>query len=973
MKNYIGKKIFLVAVLCLCAQIVAFAQDAVEPSATMPTAGTPEHVYTMKNGQDYNVNAALAPTRTQANYAKFAFYAVDGVDGAYYVYNVTAGKWLSYTKAASYENMTGFVSMSATRNAAAYFKFNNYQGSYYEISPYNTTGVEAKYLNWYRGIGSDNPLDGSVSLGLWRDRGSADNGSRWLFAEVNKVYDYTVFSSGMPANAVITIKGVDYRGVNAQGDTHLDAQNVAADEVSVKCGGGYVYSLSIDNTNHQINVNFQQLFTPTASVSAEEQYLYIMKMPLAYVCKSGNNLSHTTRKSEASRFIFIEDEANMGQYYIYNTSSKEYVYYTQASNGSSVTAQSNSNVRVTKSLSLAKTWQVIMRDDETVSIIPGSVTTVTGSSPAWNFTGGIAQNCVLNLWSASDSNSAWQILDPSAGSLPCATLMYALPGAEYMHKLVANEGETIESVDFGNLTSMEFKSDRETVGNRYKYIHGYAPEAEGEYSYVVNIRTADGDLQTATVKLTVSNALQSPTPMMGWLTWNWFARAISHDKVVAVVQGMQNKGLIEAGYNMIVLDDAWATPTQDKSKLNYDAAKFPQGISGFKTACQAINPKVKIGIYSDAGRMTCENYQPGSYGFETQHMALFDKWDVDMLKYDFCNSESSAYASYKAMGAAIAEVNKQRAARGAEPFSFNICEWGSNKPWTWGAEAGGCSWRSTPDARESWIGNHSRPGVLAGVDEVRNLWMWAGVNRFNDLDMMCVGLHGLGGPSNNTTNHMQNGGVIAGLTDAQARSQMSLWSMLASPLALTADFRLTPKAEANTTAGTLPTPLVTDADLATLTNKQIIAINQDVLGQQAEYMASLSTGTTMYAESGYDVYVKDLSEERFAVAITNRGGTSVTGPTLNLTDLYMDGETDYTCLEVWTEEEKTVTGVLATGKLNPYETKVFILEDANATAVKPMELIPAQTAQSKQYNLQGYAVRDNAKGIVIQNGRKFKR
>lgn len=974
MKNYLLRLVFFACVVCFGGALGVCGQDLVESSATLPGSGKPEHVYTMKNAQDYYVNGSLAPTRTQANYAQFAMYAVEGVANAYYIYNITAAKWLTYDKAASYDNQTGFLKMSDSRIDGTYFLFNNYEGTNYEISPYNTAGVEGKYLNWYRGVGSDNPLDGSVSLGLWRDRGSADNGSRWTFAEANKEYDYTVFSSGMPSNAVITIKGTEYRGVNAQGDTHFKAQTVADNEVSVVCGGGYVYLLSIDNANHQINVNFTQMFTPTASADAEEKSIYLLKMPAAYVCKSGTNLAHTTRKSEAARIIFIEDETNLGRYYIYNTTSREYIYYTQAANGSSVKTQSSSNVRTTRTLGQANTWQIVLRnDEESVSIIPGSVAAVSGSSPSWNFTGGIAQGCVLNLWSASDSNSAWQIIDPSAGSLPCATLMYALPGTEYMHKLVTNEGETIESIDFGALTNMELKSDRENVGNHYKYVRGYAPETEGEYSYTVNIRNADGDLETATVKLIVSSMLQSPTPMMGWLTWNWFARAISHDKVVAVVQGMQNKGLIDAGYNTIVLDDAWAEPTQDKSKLNYDAAKFPKGISGFKEACLAINPKIKVGIYSDAGRMTCENYQPGSYGFEAQHMALFDKWNVDMLKYDFCNSESSAYASYKAMGAAIAEVNKQRIARGDDLFSFNICEWGSNKPWTWGAEAGGCSWRSTPDARESWIGNHGRPGVLAGVDEVRNLWMWAGVNRFNDLDMMCIGLHGLGGPSNNTADHMSNGGVIAGLTDEQARSQMSLWSMLASPLALTADFRATPKAEANNSAGTLPKPLITNADLATLTNAQVIAINQDVLGQQAEYMAALSTGTTMYSATGYDVYVKDLSESRVAVAVINRGGTAITGPNLNVSDLYLDASTEYNCLEAWNGLESTVTGVLSTGKLKGNETKIFILEDANATAVSSAQQSAASKPAAKTYNLQGQVVSASTAGIVIENGMKIRK
>lgn len=89
-----------------------------------------------------------------------------------------------------------------------------------------------------------------------------------------------------------------------------------------------------------------------------------------------------------------------------------------------------------------------------------------------------------------------------------------------------------------------------------------------------------------------------------------------------------------------------------------------------------INNKLKVGIYSDAGSMTCENYQPGSYGFEAAHIALFNEWGVDMLKYDYCNSQASTKVSYTQMGDVIAKLNEQRKAEGYIPFVFNICEWG---------------------------------------------------------------------------------------------------------------------------------------------------------------------------------------------------------------------------------------------------------------------------------------------------------
>lgn len=518
--------------------------------------------------------------------------------------------------------------------------------------------------------------------------------------------------------------------------------------------------------------------------------------------------------------------------------------------------------------------------------------------------------------------------DEQTGSVACATHLYALPGAPFIHKLVPNGGEHISGADFGDISTLALCHDRENVGNCYTYIRGTAPAKEGEYIYSLMVSGADGSETSVAVRLTVSSFLQSPTPMMGWLTWNWFARSISHDKMVDIARGMKKHGLIDAGFSTIVLDDAWGEPTTDKTALTYDAQKFPQGISGLKAALQDVHEGLRIGIYSDAGCMTCENYQPGSYLHESEHLALFDNWGVDMLKYDYCNSEATTQVSYSRMGDAVKALNDRREAEGRTPFVFNICEWGKTSPWLWGAEAGGSSWRATSDAREDWIGNASRPGVLGGVDEVRRLWMYAGVNRFNDLDMMCIGLHGLGGPSNNIVSHMSNGGRIEGLTNAQARSQMSLWCMMASPLSLTCDLRENPQGEANSGVS-LPRPLITAADIETLTNGEVLAINQDVLGQQAEYMEALSTGTADYCSQGYDVYAKDLTGGRMAVAVTNRDGQMQESVRLPLVDLYLQGGAVYRCRDVWSKQESEVVDTLATGCMAPYETKVFVLTPAD--------------------------------------------
>ena len=750
----------LLAVFMLASALNALA--GIEVSTTLPQNGTPEHSYTMGNGNGYYCNATTSPTQTSANYAKFAFYA--GTEtGSYYIYNITAKKWVSYTKKASYNNQTGFVQLTEEKQEAAIYKFTEINGGAYQIQPYNTTGVAAKYLNWLYGPGTSNPVDGEVTLGIWEQGGNQDAGSRWFFKEVGVTHKYTLFSDGMPSTASVSINGQTFTGLNAQGSQSISIEgDLQASDVKVNVGNGCAAKVTIDNANYQVTFKFVQFFNPTESVDAEVKYSYLLHMPQAYIKMINNDLHHTTTRGEADKFIFIEDAKNLGKYYIYDLSANCYLYYTSTNNGSGVDNTSQSNVRYTTNISEAKTWQLYCLSDETVAIIPGEIADPTSSSASLNFTGGISHNKVLNLWSADDSNSAWQIIDPTAGSMPCATLMYALPGAPFIHKLVPNQGETVTSVDFGtDLPGFELKEDRLTVGNRYKYVSGTAPTTEGEYVYTVKTKAGDSEEETFTkVRLIVDKHMQSPTPMMAWLTWNWFARSISHEKMVEIAKGLEKHGLIEAGFNTIVLDDAWAVNTTDKNALNYDANKFPKGISGLKEDLKKINDKLKVGIYSDAGSMTCEGYQPGSFGYEEQHIKLFDEWGVDMLKYDFCYNQASAKISYSQMGKVIAALNKKRKTENKVPFVFNICEWGHNQPWTWGAEVGGSSWRATSDAREDWIGNSSLPGVIGGVDAVRRLWMYAGVNRFNDLDMMCIGLHGLGGPSNHIASHPSNGGTI---------------------------------------------------------------------------------------------------------------------------------------------------------------------------------------------------------------------
>ena len=67
--------------------------------------------------------------------------------------------------------------MTDSKVDAAVYKFNELSTGAYEIQPYTTTGVAAIYINWYKGIGNDNPVNGNVTLGLWTDNGTKDKAS----------------------------------------------------------------------------------------------------------------------------------------------------------------------------------------------------------------------------------------------------------------------------------------------------------------------------------------------------------------------------------------------------------------------------------------------------------------------------------------------------------------------------------------------------------------------------------------------------------------------------------------------------------------------------------------------------------------------------------------------------------------------------------------------------------------------------
>ena len=380
------------------------------------------------------------------------------------------------------------------------------------------------------------------------------------------------------------------------------------------------------------------------------------------------------------------------------------------------------------------------------------------------------------------------------------------------------------------------------------------------------------------------------TPPMGFMTWNYFGLNIHEDDVKTLADAMVESGLRDLGFNYIFIDDGWQGGRDNRNNMIPDPKKFP---SGMKALVDYVHSKgMKIGIYSDAAPLTCGGYT-ASLNFEEQDARTFAQWGFDYLKYDYCGAPTdwqTAISRYERMSKALKNSGRD--------ITFGICEWGDRQPWLWAKKTGGQLWRTTADVRDKWKSlkpaNNSFElhGAGAGILDILNinaeLDSYAGPNGWNDPDMLVVGLYGKkGAPSSDL------GGV--GCTDTEYQTQMSLWCMMASPLMITCDVRN-----------------MNEATRRILTNKDIIAIDQDLLGVQAK--RKLKTDI-------WQVFVKPLANGDLALAILNTADNEQTAD-LDLASLGIVNVK--TGKDLWSKQTLKL-GKRLKVKVAPHETKVYRL------------------------------------------------
>jgi alpha-galactosidase len=312
------------------------------------------------------------------------------------------------------------------------------------------------------------------------------------------------------------------------------------------------------------------------------------------------------------------------------------------------------------------------------------------------------------------------------------------------------------------------------------------------------------------IATTASHAQRSAlalTPPMGFNTWNKFGCDVSESLVRGMADAMVTSGMQRAGYRYVVIDDCWQVARDAAGNIVPDPVRFK---SGMKALADYVHSRgLLFGIYSDAGTKTCEG-RPGSYGHVEQDARTYAAWGVDYLKYDWCNADTlHAETEYTRMRDALRRTGR--------PIVLSVCEWGRNEPWDWGPKVSQL-WRTTGDIRDNW---ESLTWII-GANERH--YAAAGPGHWNDPDMLEVG----------------NGGMSL----TEYRTHFSMWAMMAAPLMTGNDLRAM-------------SPEIT----AILTNAEVIAVDQDSLGEQGRIVYN--------AGSGRQVWAKRLRDGSRAVALLN--------------------------------------------------------------------------------------------------------
>jgi alpha-galactosidase len=354
------------------------------------------------------------------------------------------------------------------------------------------------------------------------------------------------------------------------------------------------------------------------------------------------------------------------------------------------------------------------------------------------------------------------------------------------------------------------------------------PSRVGNYAVSLTVSNSYGKVQR-TLEIIVGEQL-AYTPPMGYLSWNWVEGTINETFLKELADAFVTAGLRDVGYQYINMDDSWQGKRDVNGYITPDIHRFPNGM---KTVCDYLHEKgFKFGIYSSPGAFTCSHYA-GSLGFEKQDVETWVSWGVDYLKYDHCSCLHERQAELYALMGNLLKTSGR---------SITYCYCGY---FVQTAKEVGCHlWRTGGDLRDTWgkLTGYNGTGIVESFEKAQQYAGEQSAGGWNDPDMLVAGLYGKGGSGSDLTD-------VKGCTDTEYRSQVSLWALMSAPLFVSADIRRINK---NT--------------LETLTNPEVIDVDQDVLGNFPQRIGNAGE---------QEVWVKQMADGSKTVALFNKASTPV--------------------------------------------------------------------------------------------------
>ena len=353
-------------------------------------------------------------------------------------------------------------------------------------------------------------------------------------------------------------------------------------------------------------------------------------------------------------------------------------------------------------------------------------------------------------------------------------------------------------------------------------------------------------------------------PPMGWNSWNTFGCAIDENRILAAAGALVSSGMRDAGYRYVVVDDCWqATTRAADGALRADPVRFPHGMRWLGDRIHAMG--LRFGIYQSPEEQTCAQYggtlpgATGALGHESRDAATFADWGVDYLKYDWCSPRGTIDDQV----AAFATMDRALRATG-RPIVYSInpnsAHFNSGPYYDWGRVAD--LWRTTEDITDAWSSGcvtDCAMGVTEILDAQAPLGARAGPGRWNDPDMLEVGVRGTFGEDEN-------------------RAHLTMWAMMAAPLM----------------AGNDVTAMPVDVR-DVLTAPGVVAVDQDPLGRQA---------TRLRTDGHTEVWSRPLADGSVAVALLDRGDVPAPVATTAL-EAGLPAGAAYRVTDLWTGTSTT--------------------------------------------------------------------